>query len=206
MEIREIKLKNFGSKIGDRILFENMNITLKNGKYHLIGRNGTGKSTLFNNIFLLNKKYSGQILIDGKDIKKIGKKKLRTEYIRYAGQEDKFSNSLSVMDNLNIYTEDDEQLEIMLEKLHENLNIDISQKMGMLSGGERQYINVLLCLTSRAPICFIDEPYNNLSINKIKMIEEAIEQSDKFLFLVDHRELKMANILKVEKRKLVWGE
>lgn len=206
MEIREIKLKDFGSKIGDRILFENMNMTLENDKYHLIGRNGTGKSTLFNNIFLLNKKYTGQILINGKDIKKIGKKKLRTEYIRYAGQEDKFSNSLSVMDNLNIYTESGKQLEIMLKKLRENLNIDVSQRMGTVSGGERQYINVLLCLTSHAPICFIDEPYNNLSIDKIKMIEEAIEQSDKFLFLVDHRELKMANILKVEKRKLVWGE
>lgn len=205
-DIRSIEFRNFKISLDSRVLFESANFIIPKGKYQLLGRNGAGKSSLFNAMFLSNKNYTGDILIDGKDIKKIGKKKLRENYVSYVGQEDKLFDFLSVQDNLNIYCKKLTQKNLIIDKLETNLDIKLNQKVRSLSGGERQYINVLLSLTKDTPICFIDEPHNNLSEEKISLIQELIEESEKFLIVVDHRQENIDDIITVKKRSLVWGK
>lgn len=66
----EIELRNLTAAFGQRILLDNVNTTIPaHTLTALIGRNGTGKSTLLRTIAALNKQYTGQIIIDGKDLR-----------------------------------------------------------------------------------------------------------------------------------------
>lgn len=63
-----IQLENFTAGYGQRILIENANATIGDGRLTaLIGRNGSGKSTLLRAIAGLNRHYSGKVKLNGKD-------------------------------------------------------------------------------------------------------------------------------------------
>ena len=72
---REIYMKlqmvNVTRKFGDFRAVENLNLTIENGVYGLLGVNGAGKTTLMRMICTLLPPTSGQILCDGKDIFKM---------------------------------------------------------------------------------------------------------------------------------------
>ena len=72
---REINMKlqmvNVTRKFGDFRAVENLNLTIENGVYGLLGVNGAGKTTLMRMICTLLTPTSGQILCDGKDIFKM---------------------------------------------------------------------------------------------------------------------------------------
>ena len=65
-----IHLKDFSIGFGSRTLLDKVNTSFGKGQLTaLIGRNGSGKSTLLRAIAGLNRQYSGDIILDGKDIR-----------------------------------------------------------------------------------------------------------------------------------------
>lgn len=69
-----IELKNFSIGYGSRRLLTDVSVSVPDGCLTaLVGRNGTGKSTLLRSIAGLNRNYSGDILLEGKALRQIGR-------------------------------------------------------------------------------------------------------------------------------------
>ncbi len=185
-----IDLNNFTYLIGDRYLFENVNLNLNNGTYCLRGKNGTGKST-FLNLLYNNKKHKG---ISFKD----------NYSITYLNQEFMFFENLSIKENINLLVKKDKKL--IEKKFLSILDLDLNQKVKFLSGGEKQILNILLAFSKNSDIYLIDEPFNNLSSSKEEVVKSLILDifsKAKMVIVVDHYEkIKCDNILEIFDREI----
>lgn len=89
----QIEIKNLTKNYGNHTALNDVNITLTNGIYGLLGANGAGKSTLMNLITDNVSRTSGEILCDGTDILSLGKK--FRERLGYMPQQQGFYEQLS---------------------------------------------------------------------------------------------------------------
>jgi ATPase subunit of ABC transporter with duplicated ATPase domains len=182
----EINEKSFGNKI----LYKDLSFEVQeNEKVGIIGRNGTGKSTLFNIMMGEDKDFSGGIKIK-KDTVLIGSRqehhafddKTVLEYIQgdlpeYArlthiidtypetmGDDPKkiaiFSDALERFGQLDYYEIEDE-----IKQAFDSYQIDpekMHQKVGSLSGGQKRMVELIKVQRSRGDIALIDEPTNHM--------------------------------------------
>ncbi len=182
----EVSEKSFGSKT----LYKDLDFDIQeNEKVGLIGRNGTGKSTLFNIITGEDKDFEGDIgikrgtiVVSSRQEHHGHENKTVLEYIQgdlpeYArlthiidtfpdtmGNDNRklqiFSDALDRFGQLNYY-----QIEDEIQQAFEKYQID-SKKMhvsfGSLSGGERRMVDLIKVQRSRGDINLIDEPTNHM--------------------------------------------
>ncbi|MEI6249447.1 MAG: ABC-F family ATP-binding cassette domain-containing protein [bacterium] len=182
----EVSEKSFGSKT----LYKDLDFDIQeNEKVGLIGRNGTGKSTLFNIITGEDKDFEGEIgikrgtiVVSSRQEHHGHENKTVLEYIQgdlpeYArlthiidtfpdtmGNDNRklqiFSDALDRFGQLNYY-----QIEDEIQQAFEKYQID-SKKMhvsfGSLSGGERRMVDLIKVQRSRGDINLIDEPTNHM--------------------------------------------
>lgn len=198
-----IKIENFTYKISDKILFENVNYEFKNQVYQIVSNNGCGKSSFFNCLYKLEKQYNGNIYLDLKNLKNINKQKLRNEYISYIYQEDVFFAELSILDNLKFFLKDKIKIKNLLIHLNMYLQVKESDIIKNLSGGQRQYINVLMGLNLNRKIYLLDEPFNNLSKEKIKILVKVLNESKKLIILINHKEHDIGKKIQVRRREFI---
>ncbi len=172
----------------EKIIFEHANIEIKFNTLYLHGVNGSGKSTFLNLIFKQSKKY--KITFDDQCLKE--------NDIAYIEQELNLFDELTVKENLKVLKfNQKEKLEYIFENKLEN------KKLGLLSGGERQIVNICIGLASYGKILLIDEPFNNLSLKNQNKIEKMISEDIRPKIIVTHKQMDIpGKILKVEKRKL----
>jgi ABC-type bacteriocin/lantibiotic exporter with double-glycine peptidase domain len=193
----KIELKNISYSIRGKIVFSNVNMTLKRGdKAVLYGRNGAGKSSIFK--LLLNfDEYQGEILIDDVDIKKVNMIDYR-DLITYVPQESKLFDE-TIYYNLtfgNKCTYADVTKECIKMGIHDAImsfplgyNTIVGEAGKNLNGGLRQkifYTRALLCDT---PIYLFDEPTNNLDEKHSKFLLEYVkspEFADKTFLVICH--------------------
>lgn len=153
---------------GDRILFENVNIGFGWGEFTgLIGRNGTGKSTLLRTIAALAKPLSGEIIVDGKELGGLPAKEVAS-LISFVSTEDIRITNLKVADVVGLgrapYTnwlgalsaEDKRIVEESLELV--GMTRFMYKAMDTLSDGERQRVMIARALAQDTPIILLDEP------------------------------------------------
>lgn len=164
IEANEVS-KAFGSKT----LYENLNFKLPpGGIVGVIGANGTGKTTLFKLIAAQTEPDKGSF--------KIG----ATAKIGYMEQ-----SRLSLNPEKTVYETISGGYEtIQLDKFEVNARAyvgrfnfngpDQQKKVGSLSGGERNRIQLALLLKERANVILLDEPTNDLDVNTLRALEEAL--------------------------------
>lgn len=165
----EIEFKNtsFIFSDDDKNTLENINLKINQGEtVAILGKTGSGKSTLAYLLIRLFDCSSGNILIDGVDIKKIQKKHLRNN-ISMVLQEP-FLFSKTIYSNLNI-TKDTNDPETIynatkIAHIHENIlsfkegyNTQVGEKGVTLSGGQKQRIAIARSLVKKAPILIFDD-------------------------------------------------
>ena len=175
---------------GDKQLYKELDIRVERGeKIGLIGRNGTGKSTLFNLMTGLDKDFDGEILL-GKNISMISSRQEHhgfenntvLEYIlsdlpeyatlkhvietypEHMGESDRkmqaYSDALERFGDLGYY-EIENDVERALTDYQ--LTIDInSKKMGDLSGGQKRMVELIKVQRARTDLALIDEPTNHM--------------------------------------------
>ena len=146
----------------------------------LLGKNGSGKTTMFKNILGINKPGSGKILFEGKDLLKMSRKE-RARRIAYVPQDIHFG-ALTVFDSIMLGRisyfglksgdEDYRAVEKILMDMH--LESFAFRMVDELSGGERQKIAIARAMAQEPKLMVFDEPTGNLDIaNEQLIIEEA---------------------------------
>jgi ATP-binding cassette ChvD family protein len=165
----------------DRLLFEGMNFRLpRGGIVGIIGPNGAGKTTLFRMI-------TGQEHPDNGSFR-IGD----TVQLAYVDQSRDALNP-----DKTIWEEISEGQEIVqLGKVAVNSRAYVSRfnfsgsdqqkKVGMLSGGERNRVHLAKMLKSGANVILLDEPTNDLDVNTMRALEEALENFGGCAVVISH--------------------
>ena len=146
----------------------------------LLGKNGSGKTTMFKNILGIHKPAGGRILFEGEDLLKMSRKE-RARRIAYVPQDIHFG-ALTVFDSILLGRisyfgvksgeEDIKAVERILMDMH--LEEYAFRNVNELSGGERQKIAIARAMAQEPRLMVFDEPTGNLDIaNEQLIMEEA---------------------------------
>ena len=143
-------------------------LTVEQGEVHtLLGENGAGKSTLMNVLCGLYKPTAGEILIEGKPVSFASAKDAMAMGIGMVHQHFMLVPTMSVVENCLIGAHDAGGLRLDLKTAAErikqiatkyNLNLDPFAKVGDLSVGQRQRVEIVKALSRGARILILDEP------------------------------------------------
>ncbi|MBO0904749.1 energy-dependent translational throttle protein EttA [Jiella sonneratiae] len=178
---RVIEVENLTKSFGDRVLIENLSFKLPaGGIVGIIGPNGAGKSTLFKMITGQEKPDSGTITVG------------ETVDLGYVDQSRDDLNP-----NHNVWEEISGGVDIMKLGKYEmnsrayvgNFNFkgpNQQQKVGTLSGGQRNRVHLAKMLKSGANVILLDEPTNDLDTETLTALEDALEEYAGCAVVISH--------------------
>ena len=207
-------LKSFDIK-GDKVSFsyldekkviDNISFKALQGKTTaLVGPSGCGKSTLIKLVARLYDYDSGEITIDGKEIKNIATQDL-FKHISMVFQDVTLFNG-SVMENIRLgrsSASDEEVLEAarlancddFVKKLPRGYETEIGENGSNLSGGERQRISIARAFLKDAEIILLDEIAASLDVENEKYIQESLNKltKNKTVIIISHRMKSIENV------------
>ena len=212
----EIKEEDFGTthinNINGVVEFNNVNFEYENSQFSLknisfkilpnkktalVGKSGSGKSTIMKLMLHYYDSYSGNIKIDDIDLREIDKSSL-IENISVVYQ-DPFIFNLSIKDNVLLSNEEataDEflnackkaKLDEFVLKMPNSYDTIINDKSTNLSGGQKQRIAIARAFIKNTKIILFDEPTSALDKENTKYIKELIDELaiDKTVIVVSH--------------------
>ena len=167
-------------------VLRHINLTIPKGKtVALVGQSGSGKSTLVDLIPRYHDVTSGAILIDGKDIRDVRIKDLRS-LIGNVNQEAILFND-TIFNNIAFGVENAtmEQVEaaarianaheFIMEK-EKGYDTNIGDRGGKLSGGQRQRISIARAILKNPPILILDEATSALDTESERIVQEALDR------------------------------
>jgi len=176
--------------------------------YGIVGKSGSGKTTIFN---LVNKLYninSGNILIDGKDIKDLSEKSIRGN-ITIISQNPYIFN-MSIKDNLKLVKDDvtDEEivnacklacLDDYICTLPDKYDTVVGEGGVNLSGGQRQRLAIARALVQNTKIILFDEATSALDNETQSKIQKAIDnlKGNYTIIIIAHRLSTIVNCDKI---------
>ena len=182
---REVKLQNVSFSYGHKQIIEKVNITIPVGKtIALVGRSGSGKSTVIDILTGLLQPDSGSVTIDGRPLKEIDVQQWRSR-IGYVSQNTFLSND-TVLRNIGMCRQDATQEEIVaaaeaayakhfIEDKQGGFDAVLHDAGGDLSGGERQRISLARALLRKPDILILDEATSALDNESEKRIQEVVQ-------------------------------
>ncbi len=176
-----IEAQGVSKSYGDKLLFEDLQFSLPpGGIVGVIGPNGAGKTTLFR-------------LIIGQDEPDAGTFKVGpTVQLGYVDQSrDSLDDSKTVWDEISDGLDiiDLGKREVNSRAYVSRFNFsggDQQKRVGMLSGGERNRVHLAKMLKSGANVILLDEPTNDLDVNTMRALEEALENFAGCAVVISH--------------------
>lgn len=166
---------------GDKLLFENLSFSLpQGGIVGIIGPNGAGKSTLFKLITGQEKPDSGHFEV-GETVK-----------LAYVDQEhDTLDPNKTVY---QIISGGNELMKLGNKEVNSRAYVskfnfagsDQEKKVGVLSGGERNRVHLAITLKEGGNLLLMDEPTNDLDVNTLRSLEEALENFGGCAVIISH--------------------
>lgn len=146
---------NVNKSYGDKKVLKNINLTIPRGKIiGLLGKNGTGKSTLIKLINDLLTPTSGQILVNGKEVG-IESKKI----ISYLPERTYLDKSMTVEQVIEYFSDFYDNFDsTKARKLLKDLDLDTNQKLSKMSKGMQEKVQLVLVMSREADLYILDEP------------------------------------------------
>jgi len=153
MEI--LKCINVNKEFGDKKILKDINLEIPRGKIiGLLGKNGTGKSTLIKLINDLLTPTTGQILVNGKEIGVDSKK-----IISYLPEKTYLDKSMSVNEVIEYFEDFYDNFDSKkARKLLKELDLDTTQKLSKMSKGMQEKVQLVLVMSRKADLYILDEP------------------------------------------------
>ena len=150
-----LKCVNLKKSYGSKTVLNNINLTVESGKIiGLLGKNGTGKSTLIKLINDLLTADSGEIFVKGEKIGVESKK-----VIAYLPERTYLDKSMTVEGVLKYFADFYENFDIEKAKsLLNDLGLDIKQKLNKMSKGMQEKVQLVLVMSRKADLYILDEP------------------------------------------------
>jgi branched-chain amino acid transport system ATP-binding protein len=159
-----LRIENLRAGYGEAVVLPDMSLGLKEGEVlALLGRNGTGKTTLINSIVGVTRRFGGRLMLDGGDITAMRPDQRARAGIGWVPQERNIFRSLTVEENMTAVARKGpwtvERIYEMFPRLKERRNNFGNQ----LSGGEQQMLAVGRALTLNPKVLLLDEPTEGLA-------------------------------------------
>jgi subfamily B ATP-binding cassette protein MsbA len=192
-----------------RIVLNKISFEIKVGETAaLVGHSGGGKTTVSSLIPRLYEIQSGEILIDGTDIRQYKIESLRKNISMVF--QDNFLFSGSIKDNILLANKDasDEQIQLALksayldkfvESLPEKLDTQIGERGILLSGGQKQRVAIARAFLKNAPLVILDEATSALDNKAEKIVQQALDNlmKNKTVIVIAHRLSTVQNADKI---------
>lgn len=181
-----------GHEEDQRIAMDHLNLEIEEGEWvTIIGGNGSGKSTLMNVISGVHQLDSGSIYIDGEDVTKLPEHK-RAKYLGRVFQDPNMGTAgmISIEENMSIasrrmrkntlkwgfHKDERKKYYEMIKSLNLGLEDRLLQKVGLLSGGQRQAITLLMATLETPKILLLDEHTAALDPKTARIVLEITEK------------------------------
>jgi ATP-binding cassette subfamily B protein len=193
----DIKIENVSfAYVEDKFVLRNADIVFAKGsKNALIGRNGSGKSTIINLLTRIYEPTSGTILLNGVDIFKISLQEYRNMVSVVSQQTYLFNDT--IRNNICLYKQvSDEEIiaackDSGLEEFLQEVALDykVGQNGAMLSGGQKQKIAFARALIHNKPIIIFDEATSNTDAYSEQQINGLLHTrlKDKTVIIISHK-------------------
>ena len=192
LELQHVTKIFNGGTVNEKIALRDVSLTLEDGDFvTVIGGNGAGKSTLMNAIAGTWPLDEGKILIDGHDISHMPEHK-RARFLGRVFQDPRMGTAtdMQIDENLalanrrgkrrglawSITAKEREQYRAMLAPLDLGLEDRITSKVGLLSGGQRQAVTLLMASMNQPRVLLLDEHTAALDPKTAKKVLELTDE------------------------------
>jgi hypothetical protein len=204
-----VKLESFNNSIvfknvdfsynSEKVILKDISVTINKGQaIAIVGESGAGKSTLADLIPRFYDVTSGEITIDGTNIKDIPLKDLRN-LIGYVNQEPILFND-TIFNNI-AFGADNPSIEKVIEaakianahdfimEKEDGYNTKIGDRGVLLSGGQRQRLSIARAILKNPPILILDEATASLDTESERLVQEALDRliSQRTTIAIAHR-------------------
>ena len=183
-----VRAENVAVGIGERILFEDVNIDLREGEaIEIRGRNGTGKTTLIRMILASGKSfdggpvlYSGDIFLDPQVRIGVYEQEIDERYL--SDPLEKAIEKLYMSRDLSI--SDTKIRQLLADYLF--TDADRMTPLARLSGGQKARFQIIAMLANDPQLLILDEPTNHLDLPSIEELETALTKYSGAILYVSH--------------------
>jgi ATP-binding cassette ChvD family protein len=175
------EVKQLRKAVGDKLLIENLSLSIPPGSLvGVIGGNGAGKTTLLRMLAGLDQPDAGSVTVG------------QTVTLGYVEQmRDALDGEKTVWEEIS---GGNDNITLGKRKLNSRayvagfnfLGTDQQKKVGMLSGGERNRVQLAKVLMHGANVLLLDEPSNDLDVNTMRALEEALRNYAGCAIIVSH--------------------
>lgn len=183
-----VSIQNLHKKFGKNLVLSGVDLSIKEGGiFAVLGPNGSGKTTLIKSILGMVIPNKGTISVYGQNIKNNSDYRYNIDYLPQIAN---FPSNLKVKELIKMIkdlrgkTSDDEHL-IELFKL----NPFLDKKLGTLSGGTKQKVNLVLTFMFNSPLIILDEPTSGLdpiSLIRLKDLIQVEKAKGKTILITSH--------------------
>ena len=181
-----IEFKNVGFAYNDVAILNNLNLKIEKGKtIALVGSSGAGKSTLADLVPRFHDVSSGELLVDGINIKDYNLNSLRKQMSIVTQEPILFNDTIANNIKLGVQDATEEAIEeaakvanaySFIIKKEEGFNTNIGDRGSKLSGGEKQRLTIARAILKNSPILILDEATSSLDTESERLVQDAINK------------------------------
>ena len=196
IEVRGVN-QSYSKRSSKKTLSDVSMVVKENAITALVGANGAGKSTLLSVMTNILPALSGEVLLNGKDVRKMKSNDL-SKQVAFLRQSQQLNVRITVNDLVEYgrfphcggRLSDIDRQKVDEALTYMNLTDLRHRYLEELSGGQRQRAFIAMILAQDTPYIFLDEPLNNLdikySVEMMKIIKTMVEDLNKTIVVVLH--------------------
>jgi branched-chain amino acid transport system ATP-binding protein len=159
-----LRVEELKSGYGEAVVVQGISLALEQGQsLALLGRNGTGKTTLMNSLIGATRRHAGRIFLAGQDITALAPHQRAAAGIGWVPQERNIFKSLTVDENLTAVARPGPWTVQRAYEMFPRLAERKSNMGNQLSGGEQQMLAVARALVLNPKLLLLDEPLEGLA-------------------------------------------